>query len=191
MERRTFLKASAISLASAFVPPGTTKAIERKSSLKNAVRPDPDASVFLAGVARQTTENLLKNAVRETAELATDFSWLSKGDAVFIKPALNSGNPYPATTSPVAIGTMVELLKEKGAGRVIVGDMSGIAHLKLTPEGVRGSSRDLMKACGMADAVLMRAASFTFLKRPGGMPFTRICRHPGSSWKGGLMMPAY
>ncbi len=133
MERRTFLKASAMSLASALVPPGTTKAIEKKSSLKNPARPDPDASVFLAGVARGTTENLLKNAVRETAEAATDFSWLSKGDAVFIKPALNSGNPYPATTSPAAIGTMVALLKEKGAGRVIVGDMSGIAAFEIDP----------------------------------------------------------
>ena len=38
----------------------------------------------------------------------------------FIKPALNSGNPYPATTSPEAIGSMVTLLREKGAGRVIL-----------------------------------------------------------------------
>jgi hypothetical protein len=31
-----------------------------------------------------------------------------------------------------AIGVMVKLLKEKSAGRVIVGDMSGIEHVKLS-----------------------------------------------------------
>jgi uncharacterized protein (DUF362 family) len=56
----------------------------------------------------------MKSAVRTAAGATTDFSWLSKGDTVFIKPALNSGNPYPATTNPIAIGAMVELL-EKGA----------------------------------------------------------------------------
>ena len=95
----------------------------------------------------------MKSAVRAAAEAATDFSWLSKGDAVFIKPALNSGNPYPATTSPVALEGMVELLKEKGAGRVIVGDMSGIEYVKLSPGGLSGSSRRLMEASGIAGAV--------------------------------------
>ncbi|HNR51348.1 MAG TPA: DUF362 domain-containing protein, partial [Deltaproteobacteria bacterium] len=67
----------------------------------------------------------MKLAIRACAEAATDFSWLSRGDAVFIKPVVNSGNPYPATTSPIAVAAMIELLREKGAGRVVVGDMSG------------------------------------------------------------------
>jgi len=33
-------------------------------------------------------------------EKSTDFSWLKKGDRVLIKLALNSGNPYPATSDP-------------------------------------------------------------------------------------------
>ena len=41
---------------------------------------------------------------------------------MFIKPVLNSGNPYPATTSPLAIRVMIGLLKEKGAGRIIAGE---------------------------------------------------------------------
>lgn len=93
-------------------------------------------------------------AVQETARAATDFGWLASGDSVLIKPALNSGNPYPATTSPEGIRAMVELLREKGAGRVIVSDMSGIEHVKLTPERLKGSIREFMHASGMAQAAL-------------------------------------
>ncbi len=189
MERRTFLRASAAGLASTLLASGTTKAAQGTSSLKNSDRSGPEATVFLAGAARGSTEDALKNAVRETAEAATDFSWLSKGDTVFIKPALNSGNPYPATTSPAAIGTMVALLKEKGAGRVVVGDMSGIQQVKLTPEGVEGSSRELMRACGMAEAVLKAGGELYFFEEAGWDAFYLDMPASGSNWKGGLMMP--
>ena len=62
---------------------------------------------------------------KKIVEAATDFSWLSKGDRVLIKMALNSGNPYPATTDPWSVKCMVKLLREKGAGRILVGDKSG------------------------------------------------------------------
>src|SRR5476651_1577382 len=41
-----------------------------------------------------TSYTLFKRVI----EKATDFSWLNKGDSVLIKLALNSGNPYPATS---------------------------------------------------------------------------------------------
>lgn len=63
--------------------------------------------------------------VKKTVEAATDFSCLSRGDRVLIKMALNSGNPYPATTDPWSVKCMVKLLKEKGAGKILVGDQSG------------------------------------------------------------------
>jgi len=91
------------------------------------------AKVFLAGVSKGASEQVIKLAVRDAVEAATDFSWLSKGDAVFIKPVNNSGNPNPATTCPTAIAATVEILKEKGAGRVIVGDMSGVQYLRFSP----------------------------------------------------------
>ncbi len=189
MKRRTFLKASAVSLASSVFPLGKAKAAPDSPSLVKPVQSGPESTVFLAGVVRGSTEKVFKNAVREAAEAATDFSWLSKGDAVFIKPALNSGNPYPATTSPAAVGTMVALLLEKGAGKVIVGDMSGIEHVKLTPEGVRGSSRDLMKACGMAEAAVKAGAELHFPEEAGWNAFHEDMPASGSNWKGGLMMP--
>jgi len=149
----------------------------------------PQTRVFLAGVGRGASEEVMKLAVRAVAEATTDFSWLSKGDVVFIKPALNSGNPYPATTNPIAIGVMVELLKQKGAGRVIVGDMCGIEQVKLSPKGLSGSSRRLMEASGMARAVQAAGGEIHFFEEAGWGAFYEDAPAPGSHWKRGLMMP--
>ena len=145
--------------------------------------------VILTGVTHQAGEQSIKKAVRAAAEGATDFAWLSRGDAVFIKPALNSGHPYPATTSPIALGAMMELLKEKGAGRVIVGDMSGIEHVKLSPGGLSGSTRQLMEAAGMAEAVRAAGAEMHFFEEGGWQAFYEDPPASGAHWKRGLMMP--
>jgi uncharacterized protein (DUF362 family) len=148
-----------------------------------------DTSVSLAGVAKGSSEDALVEAVRVAAETATDFSWLSKGDSVLIKPVLNSGNPYPATTSPTGIRAMVALLKEKGAGRVIVSDMSGIEHVRLTPDKLTGSSRELMKNSGMAKAVEESGAEFYFPEEEGWDAFFEDGPASGSNWKAGITMP--
>lgn len=145
--------------------------------------------VALAGVASGSEDQALMRAVRETARAATDFAWLTSGDAVLIKPALNSGNPYPATTSPESIRAVVELLKEEGAGRVIVSDMSGIEFVKLTPEGLKGSSRELMHASGMAQAALEAGAELHFPEEAGWDAFFEDHPVDASFWKDGIMMP--
>jgi uncharacterized protein (DUF362 family) len=146
--------------------------------------------VFVAAITRGSSEQEIRGAVRSAAEAATDFSWLSKGDSVFIKPALNSGYPYPATTSPVAIGAMVALLRDKGAGRVVVGDMSGIEHFKLTPNRISGSTQKLMERCGMAKAARDAGAELHFFEKAGWDSFYEDLPVSGSHWKKGLMMPA-
>jgi uncharacterized protein (DUF362 family) len=150
---------------------------------------DRDARVFLAGVSRGASAQAIEIAVRESALAASGFSWLSRGDSVFIKPALNSGRPYPATTSPIAVAAMVRLLKEKGAGRVIVGDMSGIEHVKLSPDGFSGSTRKLMEASGMAGMVQAAGAELHFFEEAGWHAFYEDQMAAGSHWKRGLMMP--
>lgn len=147
------------------------------------------ARVFVAGVGRNSSEQAMKSAVRAVAEASTDFSWLSKGDSVFIKPALNSGKPYPATTNPIAIGAMVKLLKGKGAGRVIVGDMCGIEHVKLSPEGLSGSSRRLMEHSGMTRAVQAAGGEVHFFEEAGWNGFYEDLPAESRHWKRGLMMP--
>ena len=144
--------------------------------------------VSLAGTNREGGEQV-KSAVREAAEAATDFSWLSRGDLVFIKPVLNSGHPYPDTTSPLAVGAMIEILKEKGAGRVIVGDMSGVEHVKLSKDRVRGGTRSLMEASGLAAAVLAAGGELYAFEERGWDGFYAEPASAGSHWRGTLMMP--
>ncbi|MGO9139596.1 MAG: DUF362 domain-containing protein [Syntrophales bacterium] len=151
--------------------------------------PGSQARVFLAGVSKGATEQSIRLVVRNAAEAATDFSWLSKGDAVFIKPVINSGNPYPATTSPTAIAAMVEILKEKGARRVIVGDMSGVQYLRFSPTSRSGSSRALMASSGVARAIQASGAEMHCFEEGGWNAFYEDMPAAGSNWKRGLMMP--
>jgi uncharacterized protein (DUF362 family) len=190
MERRTFLKVLAQAAAGAYFwrqervvfsqPPTGAKLPARRTPTR----------VSLAGVRRGVSPQIVRSAVRAAAESATDFSWLSKGDAVFIKPALNSGNPYPATTSPEAIAAVVEILKDRGARRVIVGDMCGIEHVKLLQESLSGSSRQLMEASGMARAATAAGAELHFFEEAGWSAFYEDFPAAGSHWKQGLMMPS-
>ena len=74
--------------------------------------------VSLAPINRDPSPQEMDRAIRE-ATLAVDaLDWLQPGDTVFIKPVINSGKPYPSTTSPLAIASMVRLLKENGAGSI-------------------------------------------------------------------------
>lgn len=145
--------------------------------------------VSLAGIPHSLDESLLAEAVRETACAATDFSWLSHGDSVFVKPASNSGNRYPATTHPVAMSTTVRLLKEKGAGRVLVGDMSGIQAVKLTPDHLKGSTRRLMEENGLAEAAARSGGELYFPEEDGWDAFFEDGPVMGGSWTAGILMP--
>jgi uncharacterized protein (DUF362 family) len=145
--------------------------------------------VVLAGVGSNKSEERIVQAVKDAALRATDFSWLSQGDSVLIKPVLNSGNPFPATTSPIAIKAMTELLKDKGAKKVVLSDMSGIEHVKLTPEGLTGSSRELMYTNGMAQAALEAGAELHFPEEAGWDAFFEDYPINDSNWDKGIMMP--
>ncbi len=183
MNRREFLQLMALASATAFVPSGLSRAIE------TLFRPSIDLEVTLAGVAPGSNEGDLLVAVREAAEAATDFSWLSRGDTVLIKPVVNSGNPYPATSNPAGLKALISLLKDKGAKRIIVSDMSGIEHVKLSPDKMRGSTRELMKSCGVARAAEEAGAELYLPEEEGWEAFFEDYPISGSHWKSGIMMP--
>ncbi len=189
MKRRDFLKGmaglSAIAVCSYTDSFGSVKT-SPKAGLPVS---DRQERVFLAGLGKGASEEVLKTTVRESALAASNFSWLSRGDTIFIKPALNSGSPYPATTSPVAIAAVISLLKEKGARRVIVGDMAGIEHVKLSPDGLTGSTRRLMAASGMSKAVQEAGGELHFFEEAGWQGFYEDPMTFGASWSHGLMMP--
>jgi uncharacterized protein (DUF362 family) len=100
------------------------------------------APLVISGIAHGSSPEQMRRSVQRVLERASnDCSWLHPNDTVLLKVALNSPDPYPATTSPLAVQAVAEALRARGA-RVIVGDMPGIEYVLLTPEGsVKRSSR--------------------------------------------------
>ncbi len=73
--------------------------------------------------------SLVKNsdesyAISKAIELIEGLDFLSPGDSVLLKLALNSPNLFPSTTSPFVVSELTRLLKDRGAGEVFVGDKS-------------------------------------------------------------------
>jgi uncharacterized protein (DUF362 family) len=104
------------------------------------------------GVVFGVTPSIEEGVERALERTGTD--WLSAGDSVFVKVACNSRNAHPATTSPDAVRAMVRALFARGAGRVLVGDQSGVMSVRLAANNVRHSStRNLMEGNGLLRAI--------------------------------------
>jgi len=121
-------------------------------------------------------------SLKKTLEAATDFSWLSRGDRVLLKLALNSGNRYPATTDPWLLDYMVHILKEKGAGEILVGDQSGVEAVHWTREGRRGSSRDLCESAGLMRVIQETGATPCFFEERGYDAYTQTLPAGDHHW---------
>jgi uncharacterized protein (DUF362 family) len=119
----------------------------------------------------------------------TDLSWLSRGDSVLVKPVCNSGNVYPATTDPLALYEMITLLREHGAGRVIVADMSGVQFVRFSPDRLTGSSRALMTNNGLLAAAQAAGAEVQAFEEAGWDGFYDETPTRGDNWKQPLLLP--
>ncbi|MDO9549961.1 MAG: DUF362 domain-containing protein [Methanoregula sp.] len=117
--------------------------------------------VYVNGIVPGLQADALADSIRDVFLTATrDLAWLGKGDVVLLKPALNSPDPYPSTTHPLAIKVVAELLEERGA-EVVIGDQSGIGHVLHHPGGIiRGSSRENYIQSGMGTKNDARFVSF-------------------------------
>ena len=146
--------------------------------------------VALAGVPRGAPPESVAQAVQRAACAPDDLAWLSRGDSVLVKVASNSGNAFPATTDPVAVRAMVELLLARGAGRVIVGDMSGVQFVRFWKDGLRGSSRTLMQQNGIARAAQEAGAELHAFEEAGWDAFFEERPTASGSWAGPVMLPA-
>jgi uncharacterized protein (DUF362 family) len=100
-------------------------------------------------VEKANLENLTQTIENVFLRATKNLNWLKKGDKVLLKPALNSPDPYPATTHPQTIKVIYSILKERGA-EVTIADQSGLEHVLHDSTGIiHGSSFDLFKRSGM------------------------------------------
>lgn len=98
----------------------------------------------------QETAAALKSALEATGDLA----FLKPGDSVLIKPAVNSGQPWPATSSPGLVSMLIRTLKDRGAGEIIVGDRSGPTR----------DTRQCMESSGLYEASRFAGAKVVFFE---------------------------
>ena len=120
--------------------------------------------------------------VRKMVDATTDFSWLSRGDRVLLKLALNSGNPYPRTTDPWLLDSMIRILQEKGA-RVVVGDSGGCGHVRWTPTEKKGSSRTLCRDTGLLSIIDQHGATAVFFEEQAYDSFLETLPSGTGHWK--------
>jgi uncharacterized protein (DUF362 family) len=109
---------------------------------------------------------------------------------VLVKPVCNSGNPYPATTDPIALRAMIELLRERGASRVVVGDMSGVQAVRFSKDHRSGSTRELMRSAGMARAITEGGGELRAFEEAGWDAFMPETPAGGVDWLGPVLMPS-
>jgi uncharacterized protein (DUF362 family) len=146
--------------------------------------------VAVAAVPRGAGAEATERAVRAAAQAASDFAWLSRGETVLVKPASNSPNAYPATTDPVALRAMVRLLYERGAGRVIVADMSGVQFVRFSKDRLEGSTRAQMRENGLARAAEDAGAEVQAFEEAGWDAFFPEGPSAPGSWSGPIWLPA-
>ncbi len=185
IHRREFGQMAAVGVGAALMP-GLSRA---EAPLSVSYENRGNEAVAIAGVGRGAPAEETVRAVRAVALAATDFSWLSRGDTVLIKPVCNSGNAYPATTDPIAVRAVIELLKEKGAGRVIVADMAGVQFLRFYRDGLEGSTRELMRRNGLAQASEEAGAEVQAFEEAGWDGFFEAEPETAGAWKAPVMLP--
>jgi uncharacterized protein (DUF362 family) len=192
LSRRRFGRLAVGSLTSLALPgcarPASSEPLQRPSELGYAG--EEIRAVTVAGVPRGAAAEATELAVRACARAATDFTWLSRGDTVLVKPVCNSPNPYPATTDPVALRAMVKLLRERGAGRVIVADMSGVQFVRFSQDRLEGSSRALLQEAGLARAAEDAGAEVQAFEEAGWDAFFADEPTAKGSWSGSIWLPS-
>lgn len=96
---------------------------------------------------------------------------------VVVKPNFNSADPFPGSTHPDTLGTLVEWLGGAGASRVTVADRSGM-----------GVTREVMEAKGVL--AQGKRLGFTAVALDD-LPAREWVPHalPGSHWRRGVLFP--
>jgi hypothetical protein len=145
------------------------------------------SNVYVHGVKADASSQELSDKIKKVfLEASENLSWLSRGDTVLLKPALNSPYPYPATTHPLSLLAVAQVLEDKKA-RVIVGDQSGVEHVLHDDSGViKGSSRKNFELSGMRNGSNLQFTAF----EEGGWEdgFYKYQGHKTPSWSDGFYL---
>lgn len=168
MNRRTFLKSSAILGSAALLAPWS-QLDPLAASRQQTATPVPATQVAFV----KTQDRVA--GVKKALELL-NFSGV-KGKNLFLKPNFNSADPAPGSTHPDTLRTLVQSLQALGAAGIIVGDRSGM-----------GQTRAVMEQVGlfrMAEELGFSTVVFDELTADDWM----LQELPSSHWQQGFALP--
>jgi uncharacterized protein (DUF362 family) len=133
-----------------------------------------EAAGAVAGVARGAT---MRTATRAAVRLAGGLDFIQPGQTVLVKPNVCCPNPHPATTSPEVLSAVLELVRERKPGRLVVGDQT--FYVQSTAANVRRA--------GLEEAVRAHGAEFVAFD---GLPRRHVRPAAARHWPDGYRIPA-
>lgn len=117
--------------------PGQVSVMTDPTEINPTLKPVPTEKTGKAQVAFVKADSRAEG-VRRAIDL---FGMPSvRGKSVFLKPNFNSADPPPGSSHPEVVAAIVASLKNLGAGRITVGDRSGM-----------GNTRQVMQKIGVFD----------------------------------------
>jgi uncharacterized protein (DUF362 family) len=126
------------------------------------------------GVARGAT---MVAATRAAVRLAGGLDFIQPGQTVLVKPNLCCPRPHPATTSPEVLAAVLEMIRERRPGRLIVGDQT--FYVQRTAANVRRA--------GLEEAVRAHGAEFVAFD---DLPRRHVRPAAARHWPEGYRIPA-
>jgi uncharacterized protein (DUF362 family) len=90
----------------------------------------------------QCDGDLRPNIAQAVAAIGGFQRLVQPGDTILVKPNFNTADPPPASSDPQFVKSVIELLYEHGAGKVVLGESSMISR----------STRGTLRRVGMAQA---------------------------------------
>lgn len=167
MDRRTFLKASAVLSSAALLTRW-----QRLDPLAAPRQPTatPVSNTQVAFVKTQDRAAGVKKAL----ELLS-FAGV-KGKSLFLKPNFNSADPPPGSTHPDTLRTLVQALQTLGAEQITVGERSGMGQTRTVMEQV-GLFR-MAEELGFNTVVFDELAADDWVRQ----------QLPGSHWQQGFAL---
>jgi uncharacterized protein (DUF362 family) len=155
LNRRRFLESSLASvstLALATLVGGgrsslaavTAEGTANRHRLPDQPAPPEESRVALVRAADHPSH---REAVQQAVGLAGGLGFIRPGEKILLKPAVNSTNPYPATTDPETIWVVAEMVEEAG-GEPFVADRTML--LNATEEAFQKTGiRDAAEQAGI------------------------------------------
>ena len=143
----------------------SSQQINPKSYPKNAYL---DEGKSLVSVVQGTgnAEDVPK-MVRRSVELLGGLEKIDvRNRSVLVKPNMNSNNAHPASTNPLVVGTIVEMLLDEGAAKVTVGDSSNLNNKTSDVMRDQGIMKSVEDAGG--EVMFLEDEEFTTVQIPRG-----------------------